>query len=278
MDLLLYGCAGILGGVVGATLLYILVVKRTKKQEIAASSVRLNSEDQVQKQHKCEKLVREIDERLKKVEEESKQKTAEKKFAKLERDVLALENKCIRPMSAEIEPLSTAVEDLQPYKRDDNRTPTPSSKGEEYSPPPAPQKAGEVRSPIPVKAAEEESRPPATQLFEVPSPGEIIIESFDDVDALTMRRIDRMRQEYEKRLGSALIGLYEREGAYVFLMKDQTAHVHPKPNSPLPRFWERAFSGATSYSRPIRRVYKAAVVGQADGEYEVIEKGGFDVT
>jgi hypothetical protein len=112
-----------------------------------------------------------------------------------------------------------------------------------------------------------------------PSPREIIVRNFDEIDAKTMRRIEDMRVEYRARLGKWLEDLTEQNGAYVFAMGDGTAYVHPKPNSPLPQYWERAFPGAESYSRPLSRIEAPARVRMRnDGEYEVIERGGFQVS
>ena len=109
-------------------------------------------------------------------------------------------------------------------------------------------------------------------------PSELIARNFDNIDALALRRIDRMQEEYWKLLGSALRSISDKYGAYLFLMEDSTILVHPKPNSPLPRFWEKAFPGADSYSRPIKRVSNVARVRfTTDEEYGVLDKGAFEV-
>jgi hypothetical protein len=278
MEFVAYGAVGFLGGLIGALCYRVLFVKVQVDEELATSAVSHARESTLLKPKKIERRFVDIDVRLKKLEEEAKQKSSDRKIDHLGEELRALDENVVRPMRQQLDALRFELADLRPMKLEVEWRRPLQQRGEQ---PP-------LAAPIVEKTPEEPTRilhdiaqervVSGGHLPDMRSPGEIIVTSFDDVDASTLRRIEGMKQEYARRLGSLLVDLYERNGAYVFLMNDDTAYVHPKPNSPLPRAWERAFLGAASYSRPIRRVHKAALIRQPEGDYEVIEKGEVQVT
>jgi hypothetical protein len=266
MDLLLCAAIAFLSGVLGSAFWWFFFVRRKAAVDVKTQPrPEVRSAEEQHRPKTSDKRLNELDARLRKLEEHAKQKTADKKFESLTHNVSALERD-VRPLQSRLKELETEIIGIRHAHTSASPTPEPE-----------PSAAAVAVAAEPSEAIREIASNPAAKQFETRSPGQIIVESFDDVDAHAMRRIDRMKQEYADRLGPALADLYERDGAYVFVMDDKTAYVHPKPNSPLPRIWERAFLGASSYSRPIQRVHKAALVRQPDGDYEVIEKGDFQV-
>ncbi len=302
MELLTYFAVGALGGVAGALLVYFFFMKTLKAKLLSVEAAQALLGEDYHGQKSPEKRLKDFDTRIKKLEDDAGRKATEKKLEQLGQEIKALESNVVRPIQTNLDVLQATVNDrlrtiedrLDTSRRPPNEAksepePTKSIGSDQWPPSDSPEDgptvpaASRMSEPtIHLRALLSEPKldlpsAPLAQAVEVRSIGEIIVRSFDDLDALTMRRVEKLKQEYTNRLGPALINLYERDGAYVFLMNDQSAYIHPKPNSPLPAVWERAFLGATSYSRPIRRVHKVALVRQPDGDYDVLEKGDFEV-
>jgi uncharacterized membrane protein len=90
----------------------------------------------------------------------------------------------------------------------------------------------------------------------------------------------RLYSEKYRRAGivDTSIEIEDQSGAYLFKVAGPVWLVHPRPNTALDHFWERAFPRAESYSRVIQKVTRLAKIKRnSEREYEVLEEGSFHV-